>query len=55
MDIKNVEPPLYYQSLDKNETKESVMALCEMNKMHVDNYLLDTTYGFKAQYWKITK
>ena len=46
---------LYYQSLDKNETKESIMALCEKNKMYVDNYLLDTAYGFRAQYWKIKK
>ncbi|MBR2402098.1 MAG: class I SAM-dependent methyltransferase [Lachnospiraceae bacterium] len=46
---------LYYQSVDKNEAKESVIALCEKNKMQIDNYLLDTTYGFKAQYWKITK
>jgi len=46
---------LYYQSVDKNEAKESVIALCEKNKMQIDNYLLDTAYGFKAQYWKITK
>lgn len=46
---------LYYQSLDENETKESVVALSEKNKMRIDNYILDTTYGFKAQYWKITK
>ena len=46
---------LYYQSVDKNETKESVVALCEKNGMKVENYLLDTTYDFNAQYWKITK
>ena len=46
---------LYYQTLDEAETKEDTVALCEKNDMIVDNYLLDTNYGFKAQYWKITK
>ena len=46
---------LYYQTLDEAETKDDMAALCEKNRMIVDNYLLDPNYGFKAQYWKITK
>lgn len=45
----------YYQTLDEAETKEDMAALCAKNNMIVDNYLLDTNYGLKAQYWKITK
>lgn len=45
---------LYYQSLDKNEKEEEIAALCEKNQMRIENYLVDTNYGFKAQYWKIT-
>lgn len=46
---------LYYQTLDRAETEENMVALCEKNNMKIDNYLLDANYGFRAQYWKITK
>ena len=46
---------LYYQTLDEAETREDMVVLCEKNNMKIDKYLLDTSYGFKAQYWKITK
>lgn len=42
----------YYQSLDKEESKERFSALCEKNGMTVHRYLADETYGFRAQYWK---
>jgi len=45
---------MYYQSLDEEETEEDVISVCA-GKMRVENYLLDETYGFKAQYWKLTK
>ena len=46
---------LYYQTLDETETKEDMAALCEKNNMKVEHYLLDASYGFQAQYWKITR
>lgn len=46
---------LYYQSLDEAEAKEDMDAVCGKNNVRIDNYLLDACYGFKAQYWKITK
>lgn len=46
---------LYYQSIDKNETGDWVRAFCETGHVAVSAYLLDTTYDFKAQYWKLTK
>jgi len=45
---------MYYQSLDESEKKEDVLAVCE-GTMQVEKYLLDETYGFRAQYWKLTK
>ncbi|MGN0505447.1 MAG: class I SAM-dependent methyltransferase [Lachnospiraceae bacterium] len=45
---------MYYQSLDKTENMSDVLAVCK-DTMKVENYLLDETYGFKAQYWKLTK
>lgn len=46
---------LYYQSLDKNETGDWVQAFCEKGTAAVTAYLLDTSYDFRAQYWKLTK
>ncbi len=46
---------LYYQTLDEKESQEDMASVCEKNNMRIDNYLLDQNYGFKAQYWKITK
>ena len=46
---------MFYQTLDEAETKEDMAALCEENDLKIDNYLFDSNYGFKAQYWKITK
>ncbi len=46
---------LFYQTLDKGERKEDLVSLCEKTGIRIDNYLLDTLYGFKAQYWKLTK
>ena len=45
----------YYQSLDRNETKEEFEALCKANNMRIVNYLHDDNYGFNAQYWKVLK
>lgn len=45
----------YYQSLDRNETKEEFEALCKANNMRIVNYLYDDNYGFNAQYWKVLK
>lgn len=46
---------LYYQSLDREEPRERFSALCGKNGMAVDRYLLDEAYGFRAQYWKVTR
>lgn len=46
---------LFYQTLDEKERKEDIVSLCEKTDIKIDNYLLDTLYGFKAQYWKLTK
>lgn len=46
---------LYYQSLDKSETREELESLCEKNGMKVENYLQDDSYGCTAQYWKIVR
>ncbi|MBQ3499780.1 MAG: class I SAM-dependent methyltransferase [Clostridia bacterium] len=46
---------VYYQSLDRKETKEDFEDLCNANKMKIEKYLADNTYGFTAQYWKVTK
>ena len=45
---------MYYQSLDNEETKQEVLSVCE-GIMQADKYLLDETYGFRAQYWMLTK
>ena len=45
----------YYQSLDETEPKATVQELCEKHGMRVEAYLLDTRYGFRAQYWKIVR
>ena len=46
---------LYYQSLDKDESEEWVTAFCTRNAVRIEAYLLDTSYGYKAQYWKLKK
>ena len=46
---------LYYQSLDKDESEEWVTAFCTRNVVRIEAYLLDTSYGYKAQYWKLKK
>ena len=45
---------LFYQSLDPREEAAAVEALCQGQGFRVEKYLLDTRYGRKAQYWKIT-
>lgn len=45
---------MYYQSLDNEETKQEVLSVCD-GIMQAEAYLLDETYGFRAQYWKLTK
>jgi cyclopropane fatty-acyl-phospholipid synthase-like methyltransferase len=45
----------YYQTLDKYENKEDFEKLCSDNDMIINNYLLDESYGFKAQYWKVSR
>lgn len=46
---------LYYQTLDKAEAKDDMLAICAKNNITIKNYLLDTAYGFQAQYWKMAK
>lgn len=46
---------LFYQSLDREETEEWVRTFCEKGSVTAAAYLLDTAYGFKAQYWKLTR
>lgn len=46
---------MYYQSLDKDEEMSDFKKICEDNRMTVENYFCDLSYGFKAQYWKIRK
>ena len=45
---------MFYQSLDEKEEMSSVLAVCG-SKIKAENYLLDETYGIKAQYWKLRK
>ena len=46
---------LYYQSLDREENMSSFLRLCNEHNLTVENYICDDSYGFKAQYWKVTK
>ena len=46
---------LYYQTLDREETEDWVRDFCQTRPVAAETYLLDTAYGFKAQYWKLTK
>ncbi len=46
---------LYYQTLDSEETEGWVRDFCQTRPVSAEAYLLDTAYGFKAQYWKLTK
>lgn len=45
----------YYQTLDKKEMMSDFLEVCNSYKMTVENYLLDESYGYKAQYWKVIK
>ncbi|MBE5952035.1 MAG: class I SAM-dependent methyltransferase [Lachnospiraceae bacterium] len=45
---------MYYQSLDEQETKQEVLEVCR-ETVQEEAYLLDETYGFHAQYWKLVK
>lgn len=45
----------YYQTLDKDEEKEYFEEICKVNNMRIEEYLLDTAYGFKTQYFKAVK
>ena len=46
---------LYYQTLDDQEVKADFVSLCEEEGVSIDHYLLDESYGFHAQYWKVTR
>ena len=46
---------LYYQTLDEDGTEDWVRDFCKKRPVTAEAYLLDTAYGFKAQYWKLTK
>lgn len=46
---------MYYQTLDEKEKKEDVLRICDKNQMQVEAYELDEQYGFRAQFWKISK
>lgn len=46
---------LYYQSLDKQESKAMFEQLCEKVGVTIEQYFSDEKYGVKAQYWKVAK
>ena len=46
---------LYYQTLDRNETKEDFQKICYEYGIKIEKYYFDEHYGYKAQYWKVTK
>ena len=46
---------LYYQTLDRNETKEDFEQVCFENNVSVEIYWVDEEYGYRAQYWKVVK
>lgn len=46
---------LYYQTLDRNETKEDFQKVCDKYGVTIEEYYLDESYGYKAQYWKVRK
>ncbi len=46
---------LYYQTLDKSESKNMFEEVCGKVNAKIEGYLSDERYGFKAQYWKVTK
>lgn len=46
---------LFYQTLDRNETKEDFQKICNEYGIKTENYYFDERYGYKAQYWKVTK
>ncbi len=45
----------FYQTLDREEKKEDFLEICQANHMKLEAYLLDTEYGFHAQYYKVVK
>ena len=46
---------IFYQTLDREETKEAFIKICETNSFQLEAYLIDTMYGYKAQYYKAVK
>ena len=46
---------MYYQTLDRDEKMSDFFELCNKYQLTVENYLCDSNYGFKAQYWKVSK
>lgn len=46
---------LYYQSLEQEEDRAAVEALCRENHMKTERYERDVRYGYTAHYWKIVK
>ena len=46
---------MYYQTLDRDEKMSDFLKLCNEYDLTVENYICDNSYGFKAQYWKVSK
>lgn len=42
----------YYQTLDRTEGKETFSTICRESGARIEDYLLDTRYGMKAQFFK---
>lgn len=47
-DMLKVGGCLYYQTLDKNETREDFEQVCFENNVSVEAYLVDEQYGYKV-------
>lgn len=45
----------FYQTIDREEEKEAFEELCKANNLKLEAYLLDTRYGYHAQYFKAVK
>ena len=46
---------MFYHTLDREENMSDFLKLCNAYRLTVENYICDNNYGFKAQYWKVTK
>ena len=46
---------MYYQTLDRDENMNCFLKLCNEYNFTVENYICDNSYGFRAQYWKVSK